>query len=62
MLMLHRLIHAKRLDNTNLLFVVTENLFCNSCDIEKLSQGEKECILPQIMTFGEFLHLLQHFH
>ncbi|GAA6104881.1 voltage-dependent calcium channel subunit alpha-2/delta-2a isoform X1 [Tachysurus ichikawai] len=40
-----RLIHAKRLNNTNLLFVVAEKLLCNTCSLEKLSQGEKECIL-----------------
>ncbi|KAF7711449.1 voltage-dependent calcium channel subunit alpha-2/delta-2a isoform X1 [Silurus meridionalis] len=37
-----RLIHAKRLNNTNLLFVVAEKLPCNTCDIEKLSQAERE--------------------
>uniref|UniRef100_A0A8B9HH68 Calcium channel, voltage-dependent, alpha 2/delta subunit 2a n=1 Tax=Astyanax mexicanus TaxID=7994 RepID=A0A8B9HH68_ASTMX len=37
-----RLIHAKRLNNTNLLFVVAEKLPCNTCDIEKLSQDEQE--------------------
>uniref|UniRef100_A0A3B4DRE1 Calcium channel, voltage-dependent, alpha 2/delta subunit 2a n=1 Tax=Pygocentrus nattereri TaxID=42514 RepID=A0A3B4DRE1_PYGNA len=37
-----RLIHAKRINNTNLLFVVAEKLPCNTCDIEKLSQDEQE--------------------
>ncbi|TRY66837.1 hypothetical protein DNTS_004778 [Danionella cerebrum] len=37
-----RLIHAKRINNTNLLFVVAERLSCNSCEIEKLSQVEIE--------------------
>uniref|UniRef100_A0A3B3ZY01 VWFA domain-containing protein n=1 Tax=Periophthalmus magnuspinnatus TaxID=409849 RepID=A0A3B3ZY01_9GOBI len=40
-----RLIHAKRLNNTNLLFVVAEKLLCNSCEIERLSQEQEECIL-----------------
>ncbi|KAM4613654.1 voltage-dependent calcium channel subunit alpha-2/delta-2a [Polymixia lowei] len=37
-----RLIHAKRINNTNLLFVVAEKLLCNTCEIEKLSQEEEE--------------------
>nr|XP_020484687.1 voltage-dependent calcium channel subunit alpha-2/delta-2-like isoform X1 [Labrus bergylta] len=37
-----RLIHAKRINNTNLLFVVAEKLPCNTCEIEKLSQEEEE--------------------
>ncbi|XP_055069670.2 voltage-dependent calcium channel subunit alpha-2/delta-2a isoform X1 [Misgurnus anguillicaudatus] len=37
-----RLIHAKRINNTNLLFVVAERLSCNSCEMEKLSQMETE--------------------
>lgn len=37
-----RLIHAKRINNTNLLFVVAEKLSCDSCEIEKLSQVETE--------------------
>lgn len=44
-LSLCRLIHAKRINNTNLLFVVAEKLPCNTCEIEKLSQEEEECIL-----------------
>uniref|UniRef100_A0A671WBJ4 Calcium channel, voltage-dependent, alpha 2/delta subunit 2a n=1 Tax=Sparus aurata TaxID=8175 RepID=A0A671WBJ4_SPAAU len=40
-----RLIHAKRINNTNLLFVVAEKISCNTCNIEKLSQEEEECIL-----------------
>uniref|UniRef100_A0A8C5HLJ3 VWFA domain-containing protein n=1 Tax=Gouania willdenowi TaxID=441366 RepID=A0A8C5HLJ3_GOUWI len=39
---LYRLIHAKRINNTNLLFVVAEKLPCNSCEIERLSQDEEE--------------------
>uniref|UniRef100_A0A8D3B0D7 Calcium channel, voltage-dependent, alpha 2/delta subunit 2a n=1 Tax=Scophthalmus maximus TaxID=52904 RepID=A0A8D3B0D7_SCOMX len=34
-LSLCRLIHAKRINNTNLLFVVAEKLPCNTCEIEK---------------------------
>ncbi|XP_062852767.1 voltage-dependent calcium channel subunit alpha-2/delta-2a [Trichomycterus rosablanca] len=37
-----RFIHAKRINNTNLLFVVTEKLDCDTCNIEKLSQEETE--------------------
>ncbi|XP_053289335.1 voltage-dependent calcium channel subunit alpha-2/delta-2a isoform X2 [Pleuronectes platessa] len=38
-----RLIHAKRINNTNLLFVVAEKLpEKNSCEIKKLSQEEEE--------------------
>ncbi|XP_013861777.1 voltage-dependent calcium channel subunit alpha-2/delta-2 isoform X2 [Austrofundulus limnaeus] len=37
-----RLIHAKRINNTNLLFVVAEKLPCTTCEIEKLSQEEEE--------------------
>ncbi|KAJ7998441.1 hypothetical protein DPEC_G00204960 [Dallia pectoralis] len=37
-----RLIHARKLNNTNLLFVVAEKLPCNSCEAEKLSQAETE--------------------
>uniref|UniRef100_A0A8C8C383 VWFA domain-containing protein n=1 Tax=Oncorhynchus tshawytscha TaxID=74940 RepID=A0A8C8C383_ONCTS len=37
-----RLIHAKRLNNTNLLFVVAEKMPCNTCELEKLSQAETE--------------------
>uniref|UniRef100_A0A8P4GNR7 Calcium channel, voltage-dependent, alpha 2/delta subunit 2a n=1 Tax=Dicentrarchus labrax TaxID=13489 RepID=A0A8P4GNR7_DICLA len=40
-----RLIHAKRINNTNLLFVVAEKMPCNTCEIEKFSQEEEECIL-----------------
>ncbi|KAL2090941.1 hypothetical protein ACEWY4_013204 [Coilia grayii] len=35
-----RLFHAKRINNTNLLFVVAEILSCSSCDIEKLTRME----------------------
>ncbi|XP_075893280.1 voltage-dependent calcium channel subunit alpha-2/delta-2a isoform X2 [Nelusetta ayraudi] len=37
-----RLIHAKRINNTNLLFVVAEKMQCTTCEIEKLSQDEVE--------------------
>ncbi|XP_038552937.1 voltage-dependent calcium channel subunit alpha-2/delta-2a isoform X2 [Micropterus salmoides] len=37
-----RLFHAKRINNTNLLFVVAEKIPCNTCEIEKLSQEEEE--------------------
>ncbi|KAL0978716.1 hypothetical protein UPYG_G00174260 [Umbra pygmaea] len=37
-----RLIHARKLNNTNLLFVVAEKLPCNTCEAEKLSQAETE--------------------
>lgn len=40
-----RLIHAKRINNTNLLFVVAEKMPCSVCEIERLSQEEEECIL-----------------
>lgn len=42
-----RLIHAKRINNTNLLFVVAEKMQCTTCEIEKLSQDEVERILPR---------------
>uniref|UniRef100_A0A3Q0SS35 Calcium voltage-gated channel auxiliary subunit alpha2delta 2 n=1 Tax=Amphilophus citrinellus TaxID=61819 RepID=A0A3Q0SS35_AMPCI len=32
-----RLFHAKRIENTNLLFVVAEKLLCKSCEIETLN-------------------------
>lgn len=41
----HRLFHAKRIENTNLLFVVAETLPCSSCEIERLTQVRTECIL-----------------
>uniref|UniRef100_A0A8C7Y296 Calcium channel, voltage-dependent, alpha 2/delta subunit 2a n=1 Tax=Oryzias sinensis TaxID=183150 RepID=A0A8C7Y296_9TELE len=37
-----RLIHARRISNTNLLFVVAEKMLCNTCEIERLSQEEEE--------------------
>ncbi|XP_034388668.1 voltage-dependent calcium channel subunit alpha-2/delta-2a [Cyclopterus lumpus] len=37
-----RLIHAKKINNTNLLFVVAEKMPCNTCEIKKLSQEEEE--------------------
>ncbi|XP_076012856.1 voltage-dependent calcium channel subunit alpha-2/delta-2-like isoform X2 [Genypterus blacodes] len=39
-----RLFHAKRIENTNLLFVVAETLPCSSCEIERLTQVRTECI------------------
>uniref|UniRef100_A0A3Q3MNW1 Calcium channel, voltage-dependent, alpha 2/delta subunit 2a n=1 Tax=Mastacembelus armatus TaxID=205130 RepID=A0A3Q3MNW1_9TELE len=48
-LSLCRLIHAKRINSTNLLFVVAEKMPCNTCEIEKLSQEEEECILFHII-------------
>uniref|UniRef100_A0A665TFU1 Calcium channel, voltage-dependent, alpha 2/delta subunit 2a n=1 Tax=Echeneis naucrates TaxID=173247 RepID=A0A665TFU1_ECHNA len=39
-----RLIHAKRINNTNLLFVVAEKMPCNTCEIERLSQEEEEYV------------------
>uniref|UniRef100_A0A671W7X4 Calcium channel, voltage-dependent, alpha 2/delta subunit 2a n=1 Tax=Sparus aurata TaxID=8175 RepID=A0A671W7X4_SPAAU len=38
----HTLIHAKRINNTNLLFVVAEKISCNTCNIEKLQFSVKE--------------------
>ncbi|XP_011473086.2 voltage-dependent calcium channel subunit alpha-2/delta-2 isoform X3 [Oryzias latipes] len=37
-----RLIHARRINNTNLLFVVAEKMPCYTCEIERLSQEEEE--------------------
>ncbi|KAM4588552.1 voltage-dependent calcium channel subunit alpha-2/delta-2a isoform 2-T2 [Odontesthes bonariensis] len=37
-----RLIHAKRINNTNLLFVVADKMPCDSCEIERLSQDVEE--------------------
>lgn len=45
-----RLIHAKRINNTNLLFVVAEKMPCSACGIETLTQEEEECILPSSDT------------
>uniref|UniRef100_A0A672YBV1 Calcium channel, voltage-dependent, alpha 2/delta subunit 2b n=1 Tax=Sphaeramia orbicularis TaxID=375764 RepID=A0A672YBV1_9TELE len=36
------LFHAKRIENTNLLFVVAETLPCSSCEIERLTQVRTE--------------------
>uniref|UniRef100_A0A8C3GAT0 Calcium channel, voltage-dependent, alpha 2/delta subunit 2a n=1 Tax=Cyclopterus lumpus TaxID=8103 RepID=A0A8C3GAT0_CYCLU len=44
-----RLIHAKKINNTNLLFVVAEKMPCNTCEIKKLSQEEEECILFHVV-------------
>uniref|UniRef100_A0AAY5KGL1 VWFA domain-containing protein n=1 Tax=Esox lucius TaxID=8010 RepID=A0AAY5KGL1_ESOLU len=46
-----RLIHARKLNNTNLLFVVAEKLPCNACEAEKLSQVETECILTHAARY-----------
>uniref|UniRef100_A0A3Q1JIT8 VWFA domain-containing protein n=1 Tax=Anabas testudineus TaxID=64144 RepID=A0A3Q1JIT8_ANATE len=43
-----RLFHAKRIENTNLLFVVAETLPCSSCEIERLTQVRTECILSAL--------------
>ncbi|KAG9333851.1 hypothetical protein JZ751_010001 [Albula glossodonta] len=37
-----RLFHAKRIENTNLLFVVAEKVPCNACEMEKLTQVKTE--------------------
>ncbi|XP_078104735.1 voltage-dependent calcium channel subunit alpha-2/delta-2-like [Sander vitreus] len=37
-----RLFHAKRIENTNLLFVVAETLPCSSCEIERLTRIRTE--------------------
>ncbi|XP_011473002.1 voltage-dependent calcium channel subunit alpha-2/delta-2 [Oryzias latipes] len=37
-----RLFHAKRIEGTNLLFVVAETLSCGSCEIERLTQVRTE--------------------
>ncbi|XP_066553639.1 voltage-dependent calcium channel subunit alpha-2/delta-2a [Amia ocellicauda] len=42
-----RLFHAKRINNTNLLFVVAEKMLCNSCDVNKLSQAETRSDGPE---------------
>uniref|UniRef100_A0AAQ4PVP6 VWFA domain-containing protein n=1 Tax=Gasterosteus aculeatus aculeatus TaxID=481459 RepID=A0AAQ4PVP6_GASAC len=47
-----RLFHAKRIENTNLLFVVAETLPCSSCEIERLTQIRTECIL-YMLTHSE---------
>uniref|UniRef100_A0A8C7XM32 Calcium channel, voltage-dependent, alpha 2/delta subunit 2b n=1 Tax=Oryzias sinensis TaxID=183150 RepID=A0A8C7XM32_9TELE len=38
----NRLFHAKRIEGTNLLFVVAETLSCGSCEIERLTQVRTE--------------------
>uniref|UniRef100_A0AAY4A1J2 VWFA domain-containing protein n=1 Tax=Denticeps clupeoides TaxID=299321 RepID=A0AAY4A1J2_9TELE len=38
-----RLFHSKRIENTNLLFVVAETLPCGSCEVERLTQKEIPC-------------------
>uniref|UniRef100_A0A8C7CIR3 Calcium channel, voltage-dependent, alpha 2/delta subunit 2a n=1 Tax=Oncorhynchus kisutch TaxID=8019 RepID=A0A8C7CIR3_ONCKI len=55
-----RLIHAKRLNNTNLLFVVAEKMPCNTCEVEKLSQAETECILANTYTSAILFSLRRH--
>uniref|UniRef100_A0A665SX73 Calcium channel, voltage-dependent, alpha 2/delta subunit 2a n=1 Tax=Echeneis naucrates TaxID=173247 RepID=A0A665SX73_ECHNA len=42
LLSLCRLIHAKRINNTNLLFVVAEKMPCNTCEIERLQYPDVE--------------------
>uniref|UniRef100_A0AAY3ZXZ4 VWFA domain-containing protein n=1 Tax=Denticeps clupeoides TaxID=299321 RepID=A0AAY3ZXZ4_9TELE len=37
-----RLFHSKRIENTNLLFVVAETLPCGSCEVERLTQVRTE--------------------
>uniref|UniRef100_A0AAY3ZZ34 VWFA domain-containing protein n=1 Tax=Denticeps clupeoides TaxID=299321 RepID=A0AAY3ZZ34_9TELE len=37
------LFHSKRIENTNLLFVVAETLPCGSCEVERLTQKEIPC-------------------
>lgn len=58
--LIDRLIHAKRINNTNLLFVVAERLSCNSCEMEKLSQVETECILNISWTLLHTWSLEKH--
>uniref|UniRef100_A0A8C5B6G0 Calcium channel, voltage-dependent, alpha 2/delta subunit 2a n=1 Tax=Gadus morhua TaxID=8049 RepID=A0A8C5B6G0_GADMO len=53
-----RLIHAKKINNTNLLFVVAEKMPCNGCEIDKLSQEEEECILWLVCFIPRTLQLL----
>uniref|UniRef100_A0A8D0DAG2 Calcium channel, voltage-dependent, alpha 2/delta subunit 2a n=1 Tax=Sander lucioperca TaxID=283035 RepID=A0A8D0DAG2_SANLU len=55
-----RLIHAKKINNTNLLFVVAEKMPCNTCEIEKLSQEEEECILFHIENPCEELNVARY--
>lgn len=50
----YRLFHAKRIENTNLLFVVAEKLLCQSCEIETLTQVRTECILSAVEHFWHF--------
>lgn len=59
MCLIDRLIHAKRINNTNLLFVVAERLSCNSCEMEKLSQMETECILIDHLNRNDFLSFME---
>lgn len=47
-----RLFHAKRIENTNLLFVVAETLPCSSCEIERLTQVKTECIPLDFFFFA----------
>uniref|UniRef100_A0A3P9LGU0 Calcium voltage-gated channel auxiliary subunit alpha2delta 2 n=1 Tax=Oryzias latipes TaxID=8090 RepID=A0A3P9LGU0_ORYLA len=51
-----RLIHARRINNTNLLFVVAEKMLCNTCEIERLSQEEEE-LIPFSSVFP-YLHFI----
>ncbi|XP_069045633.1 voltage-dependent calcium channel subunit alpha-2/delta-2a isoform X2 [Lepisosteus oculatus] len=42
-----RLFHAKRINSTNLLFVVAEKMVCSPCVVEKLSQAETRSKGPE---------------
>lgn len=56
-----RLFHAKRIENTNLLFVVAETLPCSSCEIERLTQVRTECILFMLThSCGAFIRWESH--
>uniref|UniRef100_A0AAY4A3H8 VWFA domain-containing protein n=1 Tax=Denticeps clupeoides TaxID=299321 RepID=A0AAY4A3H8_9TELE len=48
-----RLFHSKRIENTNLLFVVAETLPCGSCEVERLTQVRTECILSCVFCSTE---------
>ncbi|XP_076858364.1 voltage-dependent calcium channel subunit alpha-2/delta-2b [Brachyhypopomus gauderio] len=52
-----RLFHAKRIENTNLLFVVAETLPCSSCEIERLAQVRTELqeeIPCEVLSFARY--------
>uniref|UniRef100_A0A3Q0SRW6 Calcium voltage-gated channel auxiliary subunit alpha2delta 2 n=1 Tax=Amphilophus citrinellus TaxID=61819 RepID=A0A3Q0SRW6_AMPCI len=50
-----RLFHAKRIENTNLLFVVAEKLLCKSCEIETLN-----LVRTEIKTYFHYIRLREH--